>query len=325
MGFNKKHINMEHNLRIEPRATDYLMGDGHIQLKGVVTDWGSHFFFDDRQVLPDGNDSDCCWCFSSNKIFDAMMDVLLPTLPANVQQRISAWGFMQLSSVDNALHFHSEPHLISSLSGALQNGGTVPEYWDWFRKVGAIPYGILPLTSDMTLAEWDSYVIPQDILDIGTEFLALMGGKSFLQYHWCNNGGATDFPAMAAALPSGPLALGIPVNDAGWNQVCPTVTDGPPVHVVAMYGIQGGNTALIKDNYAPYSKQLLPGYQISYALQAVLNYVPPPAPPVQPPNPAIPPAPTPPSPSFPSSPTPIQVFEWEAFLLKLKNWLLGIK
>jgi hypothetical protein len=287
------------------------MGDGHIELKGTTADWLPHFLFDDRQLLPDGNDTDCCWDFSNNKIFDALMDALMPTLPTDVQQRIAAMGFMDVSSVDNSPHFHSSDRLIAVLSGALQNGGTIPEWWQWAQKVGVVPYAMLPDTQ--TLSQWDATNIPQNVLEVGTQFLALMGGKDFLQYHWVNDGGATDIAAMAAALPTAPLALGIPVNDAGWNQTCPTIATGAPVHVVAAYAIDG-TTVLVKDNYAPYFKELLPGYQISYALQPVIRYVPPP-----------PPAPLPPDPTFPASPTPAQVSLWQSWLAALKQWILGIE
>ena len=265
------------------------MGDGHIELKGTVTDWRSHFLFPDRQLLPDGNDTDECWDFSNNKNLDAMMDALWPSLPVSVQQQISAWGFMDVSPVDNMPHFHSSELFIGSLSGALQNGGTSPEFWDGFRKWGCVPYTLLPDTQ--TLQQWDDAVIPQSVKDIGIQFLNLMGGKNFAQYHWIVNGGANNIPAMVRALPTAPLSLGIPVDDAGWNQVTPTVATGAPVHDVAAYAVAGGTVDIV-DNYSPNFKELAPGYQMSYVFQAVLNYITPQSPETPPNPPVLPPPPT---------------------------------
>ena len=235
------------------------------------------------------------------------MDALIldGLLPAAVVQQITDWGFMD-TGMDGKQHFHSSERFAAILSCFGQNGGNLNSAYDIIRKYGCVPFKFLPVTPNMTIADYFSPV-PPHLLDIGKEFLALMGGKDFCQYQWLNDGGTTDIPAMSVAIADGPLLLGIPVN-TGWNQVHPTVATGTPEHVVSCYSVPVPS-ADISDNYNPYLKVLDPGYQISYVIQLIVQYIPPPIPP------------TPPAPSFPSNPTPAQKAQWYDWLTKLAQWL----
>lgn len=263
---------MNQHIKTDVRPTDYKAGDGQLKLTGITTqNWLSHFDFFVPQFLENG-DTDQCWSFGGTKNLDAFMDALIADnlLPASVVSQITAWGFMD-TGTDGKPHFHSSERFAGVLSGLKESGGNLYTPYDIFRKYGVVPFTLLPVTASMTLDEYFA-PIPQNLLDIGTQFLALMGGKNFCQYQWVVQNAPTNIPKMAEALPNGPLGLGIPVNDAGWNQPIPTVATGTPVHVVSCYAIQGENL-LVSDNYDPYLKTLSEGYEISYVLQAIVQYL----------------------------------------------------
>jgi hypothetical protein len=208
---------------------------------------------------------------------------------------------------DGLQHFHSSERFAGVLTGNGTNGGGLVDGYNIFRKYGCVPFKLLPVTATMTLDEYFA-PIPQNLLDLGKSFLALMGGADFCQYQWIVQGGATDVPLMAQVLPNGPLTLGIPVNDAGWNQVDPVIATGNPAHVVSCYAVTDGSVN-ISDNYSPYLKVLQSGYQISYVLQAIIQYIPPP-----------------PAPTLPPNPTPAEDASWlDLILAWLQNRFQGIK
>lgn len=260
-------------LNINIRPSDYHYGDGRLRLGGVTTqNWISHFdFFVPQRIT--GGDTDDCWDFGATKNLDAFMDAMISdnVLPASVVQKITAMGFMD-KGIDGKFHFHSSERFAGVLSGLGQKGGSLYTAYDIFRKYGVVPFTLLPVSASMTIEQYFS-PIPQNIMDIGAEFLALMGGKDFCQYQWINDGGATNVQEMADVIGAGPLNLGIPVDVAGWNQEHPTVTTGSPVHVVSCYEVPVPFVN-ISDNYSPYLKVLDPGYQISYVLQPVIQYFP---------------------------------------------------
>jgi len=221
-----------------------------------------------------------------------------------VVSQFETWGFMDSNSNDGSPHFHSSERFPGILSGLGQGGGAVTTAYDLFRKNGIVPFTILPVSPTMTMTEYfDPTAITSAIKQIGLDFLSLMGGKNFLQYTWIVDGGATNVPKMAQYQPAGPYSLGIPVDDTGWNQVHPTIATGTAVHVVSGYAVTGGSVN-ISDNYQPNLKILDPGYQISYVLQVIVQYIPPP-----------------PAPTLPPNPTPIQTQTW---LQSVVNWLQSI-
>ena len=304
-------LNPEHScFHLDPRPADWLMGA--IPFKAVCSDWLSHCDFYEPQKLANG-DTDDCWCFSFQESFDAQMDLLLPTFSAEVQQEISAMGFMDLSSADNKLHFHSSPRFIGVLSGVGQDGGTLPLGWDTARKYGVVPFSVLPVLATMTLADYFAPMTPQ-VMAIGAKFLALIGGKASLPYQYVADG-KENLAAMRVALQQSPLLIGInPGSD--WNTDCPAPPDPslPPQHVVMLVSINAQGDMVVFDHYTPNPKTLLAGWPVAYCLQGIVQPTfPPPVPPVQPPNPTIPPAPT-----LPPSPTVQQEISW---LGQLKLWL----
>ena len=259
-------------MKIEVKPTDYRFGDGQLKLTGVTTtNWLNHFDFFVRQKVSDGDTSDC-WCFGGTKNLDAFMDALIAEglLPQSVVDEITSMGFMD-TGIDNQLHFHSSERFAGVLSGLGTNGGNLNTAAQIFRQYGCVPFKLLPVTPDMTLAEYFA-PIQQNIKDIGAKFLALMGGKDFCQYQWVNDGGATNIPKMAQAIAKAPFVMGVPVN-AGWNQVHPTIATGAPAHVVSGYAVNPDSSVSISDNYAPFLKVLDKGYQISYVAQMIIQYI----------------------------------------------------
>lgn len=276
---------MTKGLKIEVRPEDYRYGDGKVplKLKGITTtDWGSHFDFFVPQLLKDG-DTDDCWDFGGIKNVDAFMDALIEPqyLPLPVIQWIADHGFMDVG-LDGKKHFHSSPRFPGILTGIGQNGASVQTELDFAKKYGLLPFTMLPVTPNMTLAEYfDPTAITQEMKDLALQFRNLMGGKDFILYQWIVDGGATNVPKMAQCQSAGPYSLGIATND-GWNQVHPTIATGSPNHVVSGYAVDLPNLAvLINDNYNPYLKVLDKGYQISYVLQVIVQYIPPAAAPAQ--------------------------------------------
>jgi hypothetical protein len=264
---------MENHLNIQVKPTDYHYGDGQLKLTGITTEnWISHFDFFVPQKVSDG-DTDDCWDFACTKNVDAFMDALIQDglIPASVVQELISMGFMD-TGTDGAQHFHSSERFAGVLSGLKQNGGNLNAAYDIFRKYGCVPFTALPVTPGMTIEEYFA-PIPQSVMDIGARFLALMGGKDFVQYQWINDGGATNVNQMAQVISKGPLSLGIPVN-GGWNQVHPTIATGQAVHVVSAYSVPAPSV-YVSDNYAPFLKILDPGYQMSYVMQVIVQYIPP--------------------------------------------------
>lgn len=303
---------MKKPLNIVVRPEDYRYGDGHIKekLTGLTTaNWGSHFEFQVWQLLANG-DSDDCWDFGGIKGVDAFMDALIANnvLPPAVVQQITDWGFMD-TGIDGKPHFHSSPRYPGIMTGIGQNGAQANTELDFAKKNGLVPFTMLPVTQDMTVAEYfDKTAVTGAMISIAQDFLALMGGKNFILYQWIVDGGPTNVTKMAAAQSAGPYSLGIATND-GWNQVHPEIATGAPNHVVSGYAVDLPTLSVnISDNYAPFLKVLDRGYQISYVLQIIVQYIPPP--------------PLPPAPTQPVNPAlPVSVSAWQKFFSLLSNWL----
>ncbi len=290
-------------LNIVIKDSDYRWGDGQLQkgLTGLtINNWISHLDFFVPQLIRDGDTEDC-WDFGATKHHDAFMDALISNglIPQSVLDWFTSVGFFD-TGIDGKLHFHSSERWAGVLSGDARNGGWPAQGYDIFRTQGVVPFTKLPVTAEMTLAEYfDPTAITQELKDIGLKFLELMGGKNYCQYQWVVDGGQTNIPRMAQAIVNSPLDLGIPVN-SGWNQVHPSIATGQPVHVVTGYAVEG-TSVLISDNYSPYLKVLDNGYQISYVMQMILQYIPPP-----------------PAPQAPTQPTVQNTVSW---LTMLSNWL----
>ncbi len=263
---------MKHGLLIKPRDTDYVLGSSPLTLKSVMPtgDWTPHFWFNENQRNPIF-DTDGCACYDANKVLDAWMDFLMPSLPASVAEQLAP--FMDADSIDGKPHFHSSPRFTENLTGNGQNGNSIPECFDVIRKYGAVPYTSLPFTTTMTPEEYFA-AVPRNILDMGAQFLALMGGKNFLQYHWLWNDSPKNFALMEQGILQSPLSVGIAVDDAGWNQTIPV--DPPaaqgPQHALSLPKLVPPS-AQASDNYIPYTKFLDAGYPINYCLQAVVSFI----------------------------------------------------
>ena len=302
-------------LILTPRPTDWIFGaNSPISFKAVSNDWQSHFNFFEHQKLADGDDDDC-WDYTAQESLDAQFDVLL----ANADPALSAWldsaGYMDIGT-DGRKHFHSSPRFAGVLSGDGTAGGRITDAWDVFRKYGCAPWTLLPAPDSMTLEEYFA-PIPQNVMDVASEFLFRVGGKDFAQYHWLAQG-KENMTQMAAQLPQSPLCLGVNVGP-DWNvqnPPAPSPSD-PPGHVVAATTIDAQGNIVIFDHYQPNPKTLLAGYPVNWCLQGVVTL------------PATMPIPAPvasPAPSLPPNPTVPQLQTWLASLtVWLKNVLSSLQ
>jgi hypothetical protein len=316
-------MNQPHNdLRINVRPEDYRMGDGNINLKGMPLFPSGNslldFFFFERQMLNYG-DTDGCVIFTGQEIIGNMWEAW--TQEGTISAQTNAWadslGFMVLGT-DGKKHFRCSERWLQIKTGNGLNGNSIQDVFDAAKKYGLIPESMLPVDPTLTPAEYiDPSVITQEMINVGQQFLAGVGGKTFLMYQWANDGTA-DPSKRIAALPYGPLAIGVNVG-SDWNEVNPPapLSGQNPGHCVALFDetiTNGTDTASIFDHYLPNPKYLI-NWDIRYALQVFLTITPPPLPP---------PAPVP-TPATPTSPAqPVTVPQLKAWLLALSSWLSNI-
>lgn len=252
---------------VSPRETDYVAGENSpIVFKAVTSgDWTSHIEFFERQMI--GFETDGCTDFTGNENFDAQMDALIGTFPQSVIEELTAMGYMD-TGIDGNLHFHSSPRYTQVMSGIGTNGGTLPLVWDTMRKYGVLPWTDLPFDATITEAEYFAPV-PEALQVKAQQFLALIGGKNAIQYHWLLDGNGPDLVKMKAALPQAPLCIGSSTC-GDWNEVSPAVcADRTPQHSTMIYAITDAGSSCL-DHYLPFEKVLAPTYPIPYVLQAVV-------------------------------------------------------
>src|SRR5205814_2572368 len=99
----------------------------------------------------------------------------------------------QTSPINNGKRFRSSWRYTHIKCGTRHNGTALQAPPDMFRKFGIIPYIDLPFEAQMTD---DQYFNPPDMAKhdaLGAEFLARIGGRDAIQYHWVskNGGGGT--------------------------------------------------------------------------------------------------------------------------------------
>lgn len=277
-------------LKIIPRATDWIKGvNSGITFKAVIPsgDWTSHIDYFERQKFV--FDCDLCVIFDSNRDFDMQMDLMIQNgvFPATFLEWLTLNNYMDsANSLDSKPHFHTSPLATGILTGNGMKGNSQPNAWDVFRSSSLIPWLDMPFTAQTPIS-WPSETIPQTFLDKGKLFLSMLGGKNAIQYHFIVKNGPTNLPAINQARQQAPVGFGIPVNDAGWNQVIPPLATGTPVHAVSNYADcpQGEN---VVDNYDPFKKILQSAYEIPYAFQGIVSPIfPPPLPTPLPPNPTV--------------------------------------
>lgn len=261
----------KHNLIIKPRQSDYLQGiNSPIAFKAVGSGvW--KVWFNEDQRNPNFDD-DGCACYLGNKVsLDSQIDFLLQSAPQSLVSELTILGFMDSNSLDGKPHFHSSPQFTECMTGNGQKGNSMPEVFDTIRRYGALPWLDLPFTEAMTPQE---YFTPPTTSQLAkaAQFLALVGGKNFLQYHWVENGGTKNVEKWQSLMLQAPLGFGIAVDENGWNQVIPI---DPPAtqavqHAVGCYQIVSPNCS-VSDNYSPYNKELDARYPIPYCIQAVVT------------------------------------------------------
>jgi hypothetical protein len=140
-----------------------------------------------------------------------------------------------------------------------------------FQNNGVIPWTDLPFDSMITQDTYLTGITP-DMTAKAKQFLAAIGGKSAIAYHWViinppNLSGVVS--AMQQALPQAPLCLGTPADVPGWNQVEPLIPDNSnPNHSTLNYLIT--STVDILDHYVPFFKELPLAYPIPQVMQGIV-------------------------------------------------------
>jgi hypothetical protein len=306
-------MNDHHCFVHKHRDTDWHFGDGNIKFKGISSGaWGSYIHYFERQDF--SFDSEGCIIFMQQEATDDYIDYLIQAgqIGTNLLELFNKFGFMDsVNSLDGCAHFHSSMLYTFRNTGNGFNGNSLADPWDAIRKFGIIPWTALPFDQNTTQADCLAKN-PQNLLDMGQQFLAAVGGKNWVNYHYVNDGGPTNTQAMDIARQQAPLCLGVLAEAPGWNQYEPPIVQGPPCHGVMNYD-KNDIGELILDHYVPFEKVLQTGYPMQYVLQAIINIVPPP------------PAPLPPASSFPADPTTVQVNQWQVWLTALAAWLNNIK
>jgi hypothetical protein len=280
-------------VRLTKRETDYIKGvNSPIPFKSVLPDgnWVPYAEFFERQKL--GFETDCCVIFTMQENFDKQMEQQIQAglIPQAWLDQFTAWGYMDsTNSTDGKPHFHTSPRYIGVLTGNGVNGNPMPAPHDAARANGMIPWTDLPFDETVTMEEFFA-PIPQNLLDKGKQFWALIGGNNAYNYHWTNQGGPTDTAQMDIDRQQAPLCIAVTAIAPEWNQYEPPILPGGPNHSISNDAV---NTIgeLCEDHYDPQWKVLQPGYPIQYIIQGVLSPVlPPPLPPVIDTTPPITPA-----------------------------------
>jgi hypothetical protein len=291
------------NLILKPRSTDWIKGiSSPIVFKAVTDNWVTHLEFFETQK--DSFETNGCVLFTTQESFDAQMDALWPTIPLAVQAQITSMGFMQ-TGTDGQLHFHSSPRFLQIQTGNGYNGNAVQDGWDAIRTYGCLPWADLPYDDTITSETYLTGVTPT-LLAKAASFLALIGGKNAIQYHWLVNGTPKNIPQIAQSLPQAPLCLGVVVA-GNWNQVSPSpdpVSGADPGHCIMNYAVVGETLSCL-DHYVPFEKILDAGYPVNYVFQGIVSPI------------FAPPLPAP----LPPSPTPVQESNW---LTQVGLWIQNI-
>lgn len=299
---------MKHScILISPRETDYIAGQNSpIVFKAAVTsgDWTDHIDFFEKQKL--SFETDACVFFAGQESFDAQMNDQIENgqIPQWLIDQFTTLGYMDPNSLDGKPRFHSSPRFLHVLANTRFNGASLPTVWDTMRKYGILPWKDMPFDELMGPDQYFAE-IAQEYLDKAKQFLALIGGKNSIQYHWVVNGGANNIAAMKAALPQAPLCLGAPVCEPWDQEQPPTCSLTNPQHSTMVYKIDQFVEDF--DHYIPFLKRLAFDYPIPYALQGILT--------------VTPTLPVPAAPVLPPNPTKPQISSW---LNQLKQWLITI-
>ena len=284
-------MKQHHCYKLASKPTDYLCGvSSPIPFKSVMPsgDWTSHNEYFERQSF--GNfDTEGCVIFACQESIDAQIDELISigSIPSSLLTLFNQLGFMDTASLDGKAHFHSSPRFLQSLTGNGFTGNALTDPADAARKFGIIPWTSLPFDATITQAEYLLTPMPQNLLNIGQQFLAAVGGKGWLGYQWVVKQLPTNTPAMDKARQQSPLCLAVLAEAPDWNQYEPPIPVGPPCHGVQNYS-KNAIGELVLDHYSPFCKVLQTGYPIPQVLQVVVNIHPPPPAPTLPTNPTVP-------------------------------------
>lgn len=222
-----------------------------------------------------------CWCFSPSKV---CIDVQLNALWPQFSQEAKTF-FINNGITSQAGLFNLSERAYGILGGNKNNGGTAEELFQLIQSYGLIPFSALNYTDTQANAQptyqaflndyFNPNAITQAMLDIGTQ------SKKYFNLQYQRIGMAWQTPSKAiltGAMQQAPLAYGVPVNPAVWNQQNTSLVNVPAYAKVELdHEVGGYKMSLsqvgypIVDNYVPFLKVLDDGYGIYSCMQAVIT------------------------------------------------------
>jgi len=249
---------------VEPKATDWVLGaESAIPFEKRVDAW-SHYLPTHERQRNDLFDSNMCVTYAGlnsleTQIVYLMSNDLLPTTAAD---------FLR----DNGyLDENNRPNFNEAFC-AKQNGTTIQgnhlgAFWDSVRKTGVIPQS--RWVDIKSAQKWEDLMveIPQELLDLGKEFL-----KHFdIAYEWTLLG-TPNANVMAKEVQHAPLHIAAPVCSP-WNVdtvigLCP---DQRLAHATLIYGAVSPEFFMDLDHYSPYEKKLAWNYHLPYAIKGIIR------------------------------------------------------
>ena len=308
------------NLITRYDARDWQLGDSHVRMKATGSpDWTNNMWFNELQKIG-GFETECCVIFSMQESFDAQVDRMIQKgeVSATTLAWFTAHGYMDsVNSSDGKPHFHTSERFIAYNTGNGFNGNALQDPWIAAQKYGMVPWSDWPFDATVSQADYFNNP-PQEVFDKGILFLAAIGGKNSIQYHWIFQGTNASRSVMDSARQTAPLCIGVATND-GWNQLEPTPASGGANHSIGNHNvIPDSNTyggEVCRDHYLPIDKILISAYPIPQVMQGVVSIIPPPP---------APPAPVP-TPATPTSPAqPVTVKQTLSWLALVSSWLSSI-
>lgn len=242
----------------DPKPTDYMTGDGNIASEVRTNgDWTPYVPKGERQS-GNGFDSNDCTGFAYTNVIETQFKFLKDKIPVATLVWLSQNGYL-----DENGDLNCSDRALGSMAGTTSAGNSLNKVADTARTQGLIPESKWPSVFT-TYAEYYKSV-PQDLLNLGKEFLA----------HFEMPYEQVPVNLTGEALKSAPLYVAL-VTCGGWSNA------EPPA--IAWCNAQGSNhcVALLKQNdYRIFDSYPIPGgsfikdlstdYSIPYFYKVLLN------------------------------------------------------
>lgn len=240
------------------------------EMRNENGDWSPYFGTYEGQKHQD-LDTNCCWAFAGNEVFEDSLEFLWKTNQISI---LDMQWLQQNGYIDSDGDFYLSRRFIPIISGVQRNGNDQAEFWRLSGIYGAIPNSVLPYTNNQEY--FDKTKITPAMYALGAEF------KSRFNIPFKEVGNrfyAKDIGLLKDALFQSELQIGIPVPPySNWNQTKIKWGGNKSAdHSVALYKIDEVADPqypyFIYDQYEPHLKQLSSDFFIPMVTQAVVSPV----------------------------------------------------